>query len=87
MNFSRFTNPANEPRTVEEIQERRDEMSERWHDQAVDRENNPPMMLVCCAWYHPEKVIGYKPCEESMRGTKTHGVCPECFARFSCELL
>ena len=42
MNFSRFTNPANEPRTVEEIQERRDEMSERWHDQKVDRENEQP---------------------------------------------
>jgi len=87
VNFSRFTNPANEPRTVEDAIDRRDEMAERWHDQAVDRENERPMMLVVCNWYHDEKVIGQKECCEAMRGMKSHGLCPECFARFSVENL
>jgi len=85
VNFYRFTNPANEPRTVEDSIDRRDEMAERWHDQAVDRENERPMMLICCKWFHEERVIGEKPCDESMRGQKTHTICPECAVRFTME--
>jgi len=42
-------------------------------------------MAVVCNWYHGDRIIGYKACSPEKDGAYTHGICPQCLARFTEE--